>query len=61
MGVEMNYRAAAEQLTSGKDITVATEEDARKVSGELYRIEKEHRKNFHPIGKLRILDKNGKT
>jgi hypothetical protein len=50
----MNHRAAAELLTTGKDITVSTEEDARLVSGELYKIEKEKRKNFHPIGMLRV-------
>ena len=53
----MNYRAAAEALTTGKNITVPTEIDARLVSGELYKIEKEHRKSFHPIGKIEVLEK----
>ena len=51
----MNYKAAAEALTMGKDITVASEDDARMVSGELYKIEREKRKNFHPLGKLKVL------
>lgn len=51
----MNHRAAAEALTLGKDITVATEEDARMVSGELFKIEREKRKNFHPLGKLQVM------
>jgi hypothetical protein len=34
---------------------VATEEDARLVSGELYKIEREKRKSFYPIGIIKVL------
>ena len=58
-GEGVNYRSAAELLCSGKDVIVANEEDARGVSGEVYRIEKEKRKSFYPIGKIVVNAKTG--